>query len=139
MKPSCCSVSPLAPFVSRVMAIFKSSLTNVQLFSLSLFGAGVQREAGKRQTSKASAQALFLCGGTCVSRIEPFLHTSAYFCSRAACPMPRFLTTNRTSRRAYRFPLGFQTPLHISFGFPSPAPKGSMWSLFCFALSADTS
>lgn len=69
------------------------------------------------------------------SRIEPFLGTSVYFCSRAGCPMPRFLTTNRTSGKAYWFPPGFQTPLHISFGFPSAAPKGNIWSL-CSAVIA---
>lgn len=53
--------------------------------------------------------------------------------------MPRFLTTNRTSGRAYWFPPGFQTPLHISFGFPSPASKGNIWGPFCFAVTTGTS
>lgn len=70
------------------------------------------------------------------SRIEPFLGTSVYFCSRAGCPMPRFLTTNRTSGKAYWFPPGFQTPLHISLGFPSAAPKGNIWSLCSTVIAA---
>lgn len=105
------------------------------LLSFWCWGPEESRSGGQSFPVPAPA----LCGGTFASRIEPFLGTSVYFCSRAGCPMPRFLTTNRTSGRAYWFPPGFQTPLHISLGFPSPASKGNIWSPFCFAVTAGTS
>lgn len=66
-------------------------------------------------------------------------HRSIFAVGLAAPSMPRFLTTNRTSGRPSWFPLSFQTPLHISLGFPSVAPKGNIWSLLCFAVIAGTS
>lgn len=90
----------------------------------------------KRKPGLKSQLKLPVCGGTSDSRIEPFLGTLVYFCSRADCPMPRRLTTNRTSGKACWSPPGFQIPLHISSGFPSPASKGNTWSPFCFAVTA---
>lgn len=137
MKLSFCPVFPRVPFV-RVKSWLYSSV-RVRMFNLffSAFGAGVWRGAEARGRASWSGLSPPQTG-ICLQN-RPFLGTSVYFCSRAGWPMPRFLATNRTSGRASWFPPGLQTPLHISFGFPSPASKGNIWSPFCFAVTTGTS
>lgn len=135
----CVSTGPV--YDSQVTHVYSRVRFRMSSFSLafSFWCWGPEGSRSQGAELLKSQLRLPLCGGVSDSRIEPFLGTLLYFCSRAGCPMPRLLTTNRTSGRAYWFPPGFQTPLHISFGIPSPASKGNTWSPFCFAVTAGPS
>lgn len=131
LKPSF-AISTGPVYDRKVMARLESILERLAFFnSLSLSGAGVQRDTEARLLRLLKSQLkLSLCGGTFASRTELFLSTSVYFCRRAGCPTPRFLTTNRTLEgptgflRAFRHLFAFHLaslpqPQKGTFGAPS--------------------
>lgn len=119
---------------SETAALPKTSLFNGELFSLSVLGAGGgQREAEGEGPSlpKSPLRPPSSVEGPSLPELSHFSAHRSIFCSRAGCPVPRLLTTNRTSERARWFPLTFQPA--------SVAPTGTIWRLFCFAVTAGTS
>lgn len=97
---------------------------------LLLLGAKVQTDAEGR--GRVSAEALS-CTGTFASRIELFLSTLVYFCSGTGCPMPRFLTTNRSSGRAFGFLQASDTSSHFIW-LTLPISKRKYLEYFLFLL-----
>lgn len=89
------------------------------LIFLLLLGGKDQKEAEKRTVS---SEALSYTG-MFASRIELFLGTWIYFCSRAGCPMPRFLTANRSTGRACWFPPAFRCLFTFHLVYPPHSQK----------------